>query len=145
MNKILTISCCLLGLAMACVPAYASPMRKKITIDCSNVMAPDSITGTATVTLCASSATDNCATSYLCPSTPVSCDSNGTISVTVTCDAPFKVDYVTGHADVLEYDGNGNFVGTGGSDINSTLGGKGYYKLYPTNPPGTGAVALTIK
>jgi hypothetical protein len=145
MNKILAVSCCLLGLAMAAIPAYASPMRKKITIDCSNVTAPNSITGSATVTLCASSPTDYCGTRYQCPSMPVSCNSTGVVSITVMCDAGFKVDYVTGHADVYEYDDQGNIIGTGGGDLDSTLGGKGISNLYFSNSGDASAVALKIK
>lgn len=151
MNKILTVSCGLLGLAMACVPAYAGPTRKKITIDCSNVTAPHYITGDATITFCAASSNGTCGGATAdCPSTPIpiACDSRGgtdPISVTVPCDVQFKVKFVTGHANVKEFDAAGNLIATGGSLIDSTLGGKGYSVLYPASSPGTGAVALTIK
>ena len=34
MNKIMIVAGCLLGLALACIPAYASPTDKKITLSC---------------------------------------------------------------------------------------------------------------
>ena len=80
MNKILTVSCCLLGLAVACVPAYASPTRKKITLGCGGAVAPDYVIGTATVTLCASSASGLCTgETKICQFTPIplACDSIG--------------------------------------------------------------------
>jgi hypothetical protein len=56
MNKILTLSCCLLGLAVACVPAYANPFNKKITLSCDVTAGTDVITGdVTTMTLCAPS------------------------------------------------------------------------------------------
>jgi hypothetical protein len=145
MNKILTVSCCLLGLAMAGIPAYANPMRKKITIDCSNVTAPNSITGTASVILCGSSSTDYCANQYQCPS--VSCNSKGVVSITVMCDAGFKVDHVIGPVGVKEYDDPDqvNVIGTGGGNLDSTLGGKGISILYLSNSGDASAVALKIK
>src|SRR6185437_13207311 len=55
MNRIMIVLGCLLGLALACIPAYASPTDKKITLSCDVSAGSDIITGTATVTLCAES------------------------------------------------------------------------------------------
>ncbi len=148
MNKILTVSCCLLGLAVACVPAYASPTRKKITLDCSSA-APDIITGNATVTLCGSSPTGVCGGDmYVCPSTPVYCDSSGTtapISTTVQCTAPFKVDGMTATIGFIDYDGSissTTIITSGGSSPGSTLSGKGFVT---TTGSGSDTVSLTVK
>jgi hypothetical protein len=87
MNKVLALSCCLMGLEMACAPAYASPTNKKITLSCDVTSGTDVITGTATVTLCD---TPNCSggTQVACLANPISCDSSGVsapISITMPC------------------------------------------------------------
>jgi hypothetical protein len=150
MKKILTVSCCMLGLAIACMPAYASPTDKKITLSCDVAAGTGVITGEATVTLCADSAPFPCTgATFNCQSTPISCDSSGLtapISITVSCSAPFKVDGLTAMINVTDYDSNGNRVGTGGSNPNSTLGGKGFST---TTGTGSGSpydtVSLTVK
>src|SRR5215469_13305264 len=95
-TKILSAVGCLLGLALAWLPAYASPTNKKITLTCNSPGAKDSVGGSVTVTLCE---TTNCGTvpgdnSLVCQ--PVNCDSSGTISMTQACSTdaatpPFKV------------------------------------------------------
>lgn len=99
MNKVVIALGCLLGLAAACIPAYANPTDKKITLTCSS-LAPDNVKGSATVTLCE---TTNCGNtlgddSITCPQ--VMCDTAGTISVTSVCSTdsagtPFKVGAVS--------------------------------------------------
>ena len=95
MNKIVIVAGCLLGLALACIPAYASPTSKKVTITCNSATGA-SVTGTADVYLCSSidtSATDpvnQCVGATQCPS-DFTCDSTGTISITMPCAASSKV------------------------------------------------------
>jgi hypothetical protein len=145
MNKILTVSCCMLGLAIACMPAYANPTDKKITLSCNVAAGTGVITGDATVTLCAGSGSFPCTgATFNCPSTPISCDSSGVkapISITVSCSAPFEVDGLTALINVKDYDSAGNLIGTGGSNPNSTLGGKGFST---TTGTGTGSVNDTV-
>jgi hypothetical protein len=150
MNKILTVSCCMLGLAIACIPAYASPTNKKITLACDVTAGTDVITGDATVTLCAPSGLSPCTgATYDCPSTPISCDSSGLkapISITVSCSAPFKVGGLTAIISASDYDSAGNLIGTGGSNPNSTLGGKGFSTTTGTYPGSVNdTVTLTVK
>lgn len=95
MNKIVIVAGCVLGLALAWIPAYASPTSKKVTITC-NSATGDSVTGTADVYLCSSidtSATDpsnQCVGATQCLS-DFTCDSTGPISITMPCVASFKV------------------------------------------------------
>jgi len=39
MNKIVIVGGYLLGLALACIPAYANPINKKITLSCTSALA----------------------------------------------------------------------------------------------------------
>lgn len=114
MSKISIVICSLLSLAVACLPAYASPTKRKITLTCNSVSG-DAISGSATVTLCDSSA---CTQQLSC--SPVTCDSN-TVSTTMVCPTSFKVGWLT--ADITFSDGDGS---SGESQSSSTLGGKAY-------------------
>jgi hypothetical protein len=144
MNKIMIVAGCLLGLALACIPAYASPTDKKITLSCNITAGTDIITGTAMVTVCDSALCDG--QTVLCD--PVDCDSSGVtapISITVACDSLiFKV--AGFHEVIRATDYAGNVIDTGGSDVINALGGKGY-KVQINTDPGfvTDSVALTIK
>lgn len=152
MNKIMIVAGCLLGLALACIPAYASPANKKITLSCDVSSGTDAITGTLTVTLCAASGSTPCTgDTFVCPTdpTPLSCDSSGAngvpISVTVPCSAPFKVDGLIIDLQATDTDSVGN-VTTGGANPTSTLGGKGYSISINTNPgTATDSVSVTVK
>src|SRR5579872_6726576 len=53
MNKIVIVAGCALGLALAWIPAYASPTSKKVTITCNSATGV-LVTGTADVYLCSS-------------------------------------------------------------------------------------------
>lgn len=148
MKKLLTVSSCVLGLVLACIPAYASPTSKKITLDCSSV-APDIITGNATVTLCGSSTTGVCGgLTFTCPSTPVYCDSSGAtapISTTVGCIAPFRVDAMSATIGFIDYAGSissTTIIDTGGSSPASTLSGRGFTT---TDGYNSDTVTLTVK
>ena len=145
MNKILTVFFCMLGLAVACIPAYANPINKKITLSC-NVSGTDVISGdVTTMTLCAPSTPPCTAETFDCLSTltaPISCDtSSGTISMTVSCDAPWKVGGFSAQIDAS------SSLGTGGKDIPpSPLGGKGYSVTFSTSPGSANdTVTFTIK
>lgn len=152
MKKALTVSCCLLGLAIACIPAYASPTRKKITLSCDVSAGADVITGSATVTLCDSASPLCSGATVACA--PVACDSSGAtapISVTVPCDSTtFKVDafYATIGASDYSVDPNTDaltLIGTGGSDLPPTaLGGKGYSLSVNTVASGGSANDLVL-
>ena len=147
MNKIMIVLGCLLGLALACIPAYASPTKKKVVITCEvPASSSDDITGDATVRLCASP--DTCPApiegpvdgTVLCPE--INCDSSGLtafISVTVSCDASFKVGGVNAGMSYIDSDGTVN-----GTTFNSTLNGKGVVFPYG-NPGDLDSVSLTIK
>jgi hypothetical protein len=146
LRKVVAISWFLLSLAASCIPVYASPTKKDVTLDCGSV-SPDVVVGNAIVTLCPSSGSSGvCAlgqTSVVCPA--VSCDSSGTtapVSMTVSCAAGFKVAGLTSNMSFVEYDGNGNQVNTGGSSPSSTLNGKGFST---TAGNSTGTVTLTVK
>ena len=149
MNRIMIVAGCLLGLALACIPAYASPTNKKITLSCAST-ASDSITGSATVTLCE---TTNCANisgddSITCP--PVACDTSGTVSITDVCSTdaattPFKVSAVSVNicykADEDGQEACTPHPGTGGG---IAVGGKGFFTVVgPGNDSDT--VSLTVK
>ncbi len=160
MNKIMIVAGCLLGLALACIPAYASPTDKKITLSCDVSSGSDVITGTVTVTLCAASGSTPCTgDTFVCPTdpTPLSCDSSGAngvpISVTVACDSlTFKVSgfheviSATDYAVDPSTGGPGYVIGTGPSDVINALGGKGYSISINTNPGTvTDSVSVTVK
>jgi hypothetical protein len=153
MNKIVIVAGCLLGLALAWIPAYASPTSKKITVTCNSSDGGEVVLGDATVTLCVSLATCTDPTkSVVCPE--VLCDSSGVsqpISITVSCDAPFKAGAAMGQVDFSDSEGS-----TGGSSPSiEPLNGKGFsVSAFPdTNPNDTGAdldgdtenVTLTVK
>ena len=149
MNKIMIVAGCLLGLALACIPAYASPTNKKITLSCSSA-ASDSVTGSATVTLCE---TTNCGSvpgddSVTCP--PVMCDISGTVSITNACSTdaatvPFKVGAVSANT-CYQQDEDLQptctpHPGTGGG---IAITGKGFFTVVgPGNDGDT--VSLTVK
>jgi hypothetical protein len=149
MNKIVTVSMCLLGLAVAGIPAYASPTNKKITITCTVPTTTDTISGDTTVRLCPSAYTvDTCpdpdlgeiAGTVLCPE--IKCDSSGLAftSVTIPCDAPFRVSVVKAAMDYVDSDGG--FDGTTFST--SGLTGKGVTFPYG-NPADGDSVSATVK
>jgi hypothetical protein len=145
MNKIVIVGGCLLGLALACIPAYANPINKKITLSCNVSAGADVISGDATtITLCAPSTPPCNGETFDCLSTlttPISCDSGGTISMTVSCDAPWKVGGFFAHIDAS------SSLGTGGKDIPpSPLGGKGYSVTFSTYPGSANdTVTFTVK
>jgi len=153
MNKIVIVAGCALGLALAWIPAYASPTSKKITVTCNSSDSGEVVTGDATVILCVSLATcTDPNQSVICPE--VFCDSSGLtqpISITVSCDAPFKAGAATGQIDFSDSEGS-----TGGSSPSiEPLKGKGFsVSAFPdTDPNDTGAdldsdtenVTLTVK
>jgi hypothetical protein len=136
------------------MPAYASPTNKKITLSCNVSAGTDVITGTATVTLCDSAIPLCSGATVACA--PVACDSSGAngvpISVTVPCDATtFRVGAfheVAGASDFSVDPSTGVLtpIGTGGSDVTITLGGKGYSIPVITNPGSVNdTVVFTIK
>ena len=93
-TKILIVVGCVLGLALAWIPAYASPTSKKITVTCTSTKG-DVVIGSAAVTLCSSidptlPDAQQCIRPTICPTT-VTCESTGTISSTMVCSAPYKV------------------------------------------------------
>ena len=134
------ISCWLL--VASCLPAYASPTSKKITLTCNSV-APDYVTANASIVLCASSASGLCnGDTFPCPQ--VSCD-NVTTSMTVVCTATSKVDGLMGQANANDYDANGSQIGSGGSSPSSTLGGKGFSTTFPVTSNSGDTVTLTVK
>jgi hypothetical protein len=151
MNKILTVFLCVLGLAVACIPAYANPTNKKITLTCASVTG-DSVTGSATVTLCE---TTNCGSvvgddSITC--LPVTCDSTSTVSMTNVCSTdaatvPFKVGAVSVNTCYHEDEDSQDVEhctphpGTGGG---IAVTGKGFFTVVG---PGTDSdtVSLTVK
>lgn len=80
MNKTMIAVCGLAMLAIASIPAHANPTNKSVTVSCAFA---DSNTGYANVTLM-----DSGSGTFACPQ--VTCDSSMT-SITVACDAPFRV------------------------------------------------------
>jgi hypothetical protein len=68
MSRSLSVLICVLGIAVASIPAYASPTSKKVTFTC-NSFAPNVITATATVTLCDDTPGPNWCTgqTFVCP------------------------------------------------------------------------------
>ena len=147
MNKIVIASCCLLSLAVSCIPAYASPTDKKITVACDVAGGTDVITGTATVTLCSSidltlPISQQCVGDiYVCPT--VNCDSSAAnTSMTISCPTSFKVKGLI--ATVGYTDG----TTTESTTKISTLGGKGFFTLYGDDADNDGdsdTVSLTVK
>jgi hypothetical protein len=142
-TKILIVVGCLLGFALAWIPAYASPTNKKITVTCNSAMG-DEVSGSATVTLCSSIdlsqpiPSDQCVGPTDCP-TSMPCDSlNGPISVTMPCAASSKVGGV--YIVITCSDGT---EGSCGSSHASTLNGKGTV-LGASNPDGDG-ITVTVK
>lgn len=146
MNKVLTGFLCVLGLAAACIPAYANPINKKITLSCNVSAGSDFISGTVTtMMLCAPSTPPCTAATFDClsaPTPPISCDtSSGTISMTVSCDAPWKVGGFFAHIN------GSSSLGTGDKDIPPVpLGGKGYSVTFITNPGSVNdTITFTVK
>ena len=145
-TKILIVVGCILGLALAWIPAYASPTSKKVTITCTST-GPDTVTGYASVMLCD---TPSCGNSVTCQPDPVvSCDTSANmISQTAVCSTgtalvPFKVGAVS---IVIECSDNGdNSCGTSYTGI-PISGGKAV--SFPAdniaNPDGDG-VTVTVK
>ena len=142
MNKIAIIAGCVLGLALAWIPAYASPTSKKVTITCNSATGA-SVTGTADVYLCSSIDSsapepfDECVGATQCPS-DFKCDSTGTISITMPCNELFKVGGV--YVSIGCTDG-GNSCGT--THISTLKGGKGV-DLSAGSSDGDG-VTVTVK
>jgi hypothetical protein len=130
MNKLMITSGCLLGLALACIPAYANPTDKKIALSCNVASGTDVVSGYVNVTLCSSidpSLVDGCVGPTVCPE--VSCDSNGAnqlpISITVPCSALSKVGGLMIDLEATVTDSLGNVI-TGGAQPISTMKSKGY-------------------
>jgi hypothetical protein len=147
-TKVLIVVGCLLGLALAWLPAYASP-SSRITLTCDSPNAGDSVSGSVTVTLCE---TTNCGStpgdsSYVC--TPVSCDSANIMSVKQACDAGFKATAVSVNICYQEdQDGNPTCTSHPGDGTGIALGKKGFSTVVgPGSPPyGDGdTVSLTVK
>ncbi|HEY2524710.1 MAG TPA: hypothetical protein VGI29_06600 [Candidatus Binataceae bacterium] len=143
-TKMVIVVGCLLGLALAWLPAYASPTDKKITLTCNSPNAGDSISGSVTVTLCD---TTDCGTSLVC--TPVNCDSSGTMSVTQACGTNFKVGAVSVNICYQEDQDGGptctQHPGTGGG---IAITGKGFTTVVGPGSPPTGdgdTVSLIVK
>jgi hypothetical protein len=143
MKRVLTVSSCLLLLAAACIPAYASPTNKKVTISC-DTTGTDVFTGETTVALCPlSPSVVDCNTStagaVVCgtPVTaPIDCSigMSAPISQTVPCSAGFKVEAV--------------FIDLGIQGFTSTqhtiavTGGKA---ISTSDTVGTATVSVTVK
>ncbi len=125
--------------------AYPSPTTKKITLDCSSI-APNVITGGATVSLCAASPLAACSgQTVLCGA--ISCDSSGAIafpSNTISCDAPFKAAGVSFSETFADHDGTGAVIAAGGNSGASTLQ-KGRVGFTSVQASGSDSVTLTVK
>jgi hypothetical protein len=148
MNKLMIVSGCLLGLALACIPAYASPADKKIALSCNVASGNDVVSGYVKVTLCSSidpSLVDECVGPTVCPE--VFCNSNGAdqlpISITMPCSAPSKVGGLAIDLEATVTDSLGNVINTGGAQPTSTIKGKGY--SLSVAPVLNDAVSLTVK
>lgn len=148
MDRVFTVFCCALGLAVAGVPAGASPTDKRLTLTCSvPTGSSDIISGGATVTLCDSSSVNGesqtcIGQSHQCASTPIYCDSGNKtapISITVSCSAPFRVGGMIAEMEYSDSDRK-----SGSSTYASTLGGQGV-SFYYGNPSDYDTVALTIR
>jgi hypothetical protein len=64
----------------------------------------------------------------------------------VSCDAPWKVGGFHVIAGATDYDSLGNTIGSGGKDVTTTLGGKGYSVSFSTDPGSSNdTVTFTIK
>lgn len=149
MNKILIVFLCVLGLAVAGMPAYANPTSKKITLTCSSV-APDNVKGSATVQLCE---TTNCGSvagdnSVTCP--PIPCDTLGTISSTVLCDTaatttPFRVGALSVNVCIQQDE---DIQPTCTPHTGIALTGKGFFTVVGPQPPSpidSDRVSLIVK
>lgn len=115
--RVLFAACWLFGLALASVPAYAG--SAKITLDCGAV-APDVMTGNATVTLCEASTIPCTGQTAACSA--VACDSSGATvnqSTTMSCAAPFNVSAASYSLAFTDYDGSGGIIA--GAATNGTL------------------------
>jgi hypothetical protein len=112
MKKLLALSCCLLGLVVICMSAYAG--GAKITVDCTGA-APDVMTGNATVTLCEGSSLPCSGQAAACP--VIACDSSGATAgqtTTISCNTPFKVGSGSYTLVYTIYDGTGAILTSGG-------------------------------
>ena len=154
MNRIMIVLGCLLGLALACIPAYASPTHKNITLDCSSSEAGEVVYGDATVTLCDElTPTSPCLESVTCE---VTCESDAVPpSQTVSCSTdtanpPFKVHAMTAQINFRDSEGHT----AGSSPSVDSLTGKGFFTAVAPNPNDTTnpdadgdteAVSLTVK
>lgn len=145
MIKRLAILICLLGITLGSVSAYASPTNKKITAECTST-APDVITSSVSVTLCAAAPLPCSAATIACPA--LSCDSSGVTapsSTTVSCAAPFKVDAVSWSQSYVDYDGSGNILSAGGAAGAAVLS-KGQFGFVNTQTATSGdSVTLKVK
>lgn len=162
MNKTLAVFICLLGLAVAGIPAHASPTNKTITVSCdSDATDLDEIIGFASITLCDTS--DCSGQKYDCVSAtqnpPLSsisfvtgvCDNNnginGPVSITVSCSPGFRVRGVIPGIGYVEPNDPSNPQST--THGPTALGGKGFSTVYGSNTPDadgdTDTVSLTIK
>jgi hypothetical protein len=160
MNKTLVAFICLLGLAVAGVPASANPISKKITVSCdSDTADSDGITGYAYITLCD---TSDCAGGQQSPCVSATqvpplgsvpfvtavCDSiNGPVSITVTCSQTF---HVRGASIGIGYVDPTGSTYTLSTTYQSTLMGKGFFTTYGGDSAGdndgdTDTVSVTIK
>ena len=149
MNRIIIVSGCLLGLALACIPAYASPTDKKITLTCSSLI-PDNVSGSVNVTLCE---TTNCGNapgddSITCPQ--VNCDTASTVSITTVCSTdsaapPFKVGAVSVNLCIQEdQDGQPTCTPHPGTGGGIALTGKGFSTAVGSSTD-SDTVSLTVK
>jgi hypothetical protein len=136
MRKVIVMFLGLSMFAMASLPVQANPTRKKITVECEG---PDSYGGYADVSLCSSMDGNSCVGETI-PCTEVTCTDDGTTStsMTVTCDATFKIVGITA-----------NYGIQNASSTQSTvaIGGKGVTLSYmPTSGPDTSdTVTLIVK
>jgi hypothetical protein len=147
MRNALLVFCCWLGLTLGCIPAYANPTNKKITISCDAVVAGDVVTGTATVTVCDSA--DCLGGTFDCTSSgPISCDSSGAtapLSITMPCASTFRVAGFHAIIGATDTEPNVTPTPTGGADVTSSLTGKGYSLTVHTDSGDFDAVTFTIK
>ena len=124
MNKIMIAVCGIALVAMASIPAHASPTNKKVTVSCAFV---DGNTGYADVMLY-----DSGSGSFPCPE--VTCDASVT-SVTVACDAPLRVNSIFADCGLMNVQSTSNPV--------ELKGGKGISLSFTSD--GGDTVAVTVK
>ncbi len=110
MKKILVAACGMALLAMASMPAHASPTNKKVTVSCDFV---DGNTGYANVTLM-----DSGSGTFACPQ--MTCNQSVT-SVTVACDAPFKVSDMYADYGIVEVHSTQSTVALKGKGVGLTF------------------------